>query len=469
MNPKNRITYRFDRQGNQVSKPEDKRAALESERKQLPAGNIIPLYQQSSSNTIDEVQPWNSTLHEDVGALEKLIRDTNGTSRGQDDVSMDAEKKEDPLFFTKYDLPLDIRSELEAAHGDPSASDRMDYELQYERPASDEDGDSPRYTAGDAGYPLIDESLYADTSYRRNGKGPSWFNVFLSVAGALATGALFGYLILNLFTGDFIWPGSSGNGAGDEATRQGVSLDDIVSLPLTEVTGGNSEGTSGQEGSQPDNPGESVPAASVAINGEYGYTLLQYGVFSGTATRDAALQQLADKGLPRSSTESDGKFMVYAGLASGTSEATALTSLLPKLQVYKKEVTLRPGNLPFQGDAETASRFFESTNDLVTSWSTLVITQLEQPTLSPIGQAAADAWKEKYKVWGELAGKMEDGVTDEKGGRYLSKMTKAVDSGAEAMLAYDKSGNKASLWKTQTALMDAVLAQKEWFESMSAL
>ncbi|MCR2802625.1 hypothetical protein [Paenibacillus soyae] len=468
MNPNNRITYRFDRQGKQVSKPEDKRKSLESEREQLPADNVIPLYQQSPANTI-EVQPWTSTPNDEIGDLEQLIRGTNGTSRERDDGVTEAGKKEEPLFVTSDDHPFDISSEWGAAQRESSDSDLMEYELQYERPAANEDVELARSGGGDSGFPLIDESVYAKSAYRRSGKGPSWFNVFLSVAGALATGALFGYLILNLFTGDFIWPGSSGNGAGDETAGQTVSLDDIVNLPLTEATGGVEEGTNNQEGPQADNPGESVPAATVAINGEYDYTLLQYGVFSGTATRDAALQQLADKDLPRSSTESNGKYLVYAGLAASTAEASTLSSVMPDLQVYKKEVTLRPGNLAFQGDAETASNFFELTNSLVASWSTLVVTQLEQPTLSPIGQAAADAWKEKYKAWGDLAGKMEEGVTDEKGRQYLSEMKKAIDSGAEAMLAYDKATSKASLWKAQTALMDSVLAQKEWFESMSAL
>ena len=470
MKPNNRITYRFDRQGNQVSKPEDRRTAPESDRKQPPNDNVIPLYQQPAPNSIDEVRhPWDHALHEDVGVLEKLIRETNGTSFGQDGVSVDAEKKEAPKFLPMFDQPFDIRSELEAANGAFAGTDRMDYELQYERPTTGEEGDSPHYALGDAAYPLIDGSSYSGSAYRKRGHAPSWFNVFLSVAGALATGALFGYLILNLFTGGFIWPGSSGNGAGGETAGQGVSLDEIVSLPLTEATGENGDDTNGQAAAPTDKPEGSVPAAAVAIGGEYGYTLLQYGVFSGTATRDAALQQLADKGLPRSSTQSNGKYLVYAGLAANSDEASAFASVLPDLQVYKKVITLRPGNIPFQGNAETASQFFELTNSLVSTWSTLVVTQLEQPALSSIGQAATDAWKEKYKAWGGLAAKMDEGVTDEKGGQYLSKMKKAIDSGADAMLAYDKATSKSSLWKAQTALMDTVLAQKEWFESMSAL
>ncbi|RIX50540.1 hypothetical protein D3P08_19870 [Paenibacillus nanensis] len=442
MNPNNRITYRFDRQGKQVADPEDKRPSAEHTRKQSPASKVIPLYQPLTTNALDEARPWDSAFQEDVGALEKLIRETEQPDADPEDREKDG-----------------FSSEQEETLHDMGASERTERYSSYEWQADDEDTDRRGI--------LIEDEPHTAGVYRRRSKGPSWFNVFLSVAGALATGALFGYLILNLFTGDLIWPGSGTNNA-DSQGEQGetpISLDDIVSLPMGNA--GDSGEQAGTGTAQEDQ--EAVAAAAVNIGGSYNYTFLQYGVFSGTKTRDEAMKQLADKGLPRSSTQSGEKYPVYAGLAADQTQAGALAQAMPGLLVYKKDIAIQPQKLLFNGSEETAKRFFEQTNGLVSSWSTLIVAQLEQPELSPIGKAASEAWKEKHKAWTETAAEMKKGVTDEKGISYLTKLTEAIESGAESMLAYEKRASKESLWKAQTSLMEAVLAQKGWFESMSAL
>ncbi|REK75922.1 hypothetical protein [Paenibacillus paeoniae] len=460
MNPNNRITYRFDRQGQQI----DKKEAIpqrneEQRRKQSPTGNVIPLYQPVVSNGIDDTHPWDSVFQEDVGELEKLIRDSadeaedsrmakqgdTGASRRSGDAERESKKWQapdaaDPWSSLQHDL-----SDFSV----PEAKDR-----EYESAWNGERDHGP--ILDDEG-PII----------RKSG-GPSWFNVFLSVAGALATGALFGYFILTLFTGGFIWPGSSPNGGAAEGN--GITLEEIVNLPVTE---GIDEGDKGNTGTktpsaeQPDNP---VTAATVSLGGGQAYSVLQFGVFKGTEGRDEALKQLAAKGLPAATIHSGDSYYVYAGIAMNQKEAAVLAAQMPDMLIYKKELKLAlPDRLPFTGSEEEAKQFFDQTHALITSWSSLIVTQLEQAELSPVGEAASKAWQDKVEEWKTAAEIMKNGIGDGKEGVYLAQLSGAVGDAGDAMIGYDKKTSKASLWKAQEALMRAVLAQKEWFESMSAL
>lgn len=316
-----------------------------------------------------------------------------------------------------------------------------------------------------------------DAVYRRSSGGSSWFNVLLSVAGALATGALFGYLILSLFTGGFIWPGSAENdnrhGIGDKgkADTQGISLDEITSLPLTESANQKGNHANGIMSEGEAASGALTAASAVKLRAEKQvFTLLQFGVFSGTAGRDDALKQLADKGLPRAAARTGDSYRVYAGIAVDYAQAETLASQLQDLLIYKKEFVLQtPEKLLFNGSKEEAGLFFELTAELVSTWSTLVVAELEQPSLTPIGQTASKAWKDMYMAWGESAEAMKKGVTDDKGRNYLSQLTQSIGLAAESLYAYDKAAAKTNLWTTQTALMEAVLVQKEWFGSTTAL
>ncbi|RJE91049.1 hypothetical protein D3P07_02975 [Paenibacillus sp. 1011MAR3C5] len=457
MKPNNRITYRFDQQGQQIGSKEVKQPRMdELRRKQSPTGNVIPLYQPVASNGIDDTHPWDSAFQEDVGALEKLIRDSAegseehghaaqaGARNARRNDSADRESIEgqepelaDPWSSLQHEISIPEVRESETEHDwgrEPG-----------HQPMLDEEG------------PIV----------RKSG-GPSWFNVFLSVAGALATGALFGYFILTLFTGGIIWPGSSQN--GESADGNGVTLDEIVNLP---VTGGVSEvgkenaGTKTPPSQQPDNP---VSAATVSLGGEQAYSVLQYGVFKGTEGRDEALKQLAAKGLPGATIHSGDSYYVYAGLALNQKEAGVLAAQMPDMLIYKKELKLAfPDRLAFTGSEDDAKLFFDRTHALVAAWSSLIVTQLEQAELSPIGGAASEAWQDKLGEWKSSAETMKKGVGDGKEGDQLAKLTDAIGDAGKAMLAYDKATTKANLWTAQEALMRAVLAQKEWFDSMSAL
>lgn len=456
MNPNNRITYRFDREGQKVSNKEEKPQRIdEQRRKQSPIGNVIPLYQPMASNGIDDTHPWDSVFQEDVGALEKLIRDSDDEATNDRSASYAGSN-----FSTRADA-VEHESGLwkDAGMSDPWSS------LQHDIAAPEEKIQEPEYAWSRDHNPVVDD---VGPIIRKSG-GPSWLNVFLSVAGALATGALFGYFILTLFTGGFMWPGSSANGNGNPAVGTDISLDEIVNLPVTEnISQGT--GDAGAETPPAEQPGESVAVATVGLGGEHTYSVLQYGAFNGTAGRDEALSQLAAKGLPSATIQSGDSYYVYAGIAMSQKEASVLTSQMPDMLIYKKELELAlPDQLAFTGSEEDAKLFFDRTHALVVAWSSLIVTQFEQAELSPVGQAASKAWQDKLGEWKTSAEAMKKGIGEGKDSDYLTKLTDAIGDAGEALLAYDEKTSKASLWKAQENLMRAVLVQKEWFESMSAL
>jgi hypothetical protein len=198
--------------------------------------------------------------------------------------------------------------------------------------------------------------------------------------------------------------------------------------------------------------------------------LLQFGLFSNAEGRDAAIKQLKDGGLAAASMKTAEGYRVYAGIAMDGNKAGAISSGLPDILLYKKEVAVKaPERLPFAGGEEAALAFFASTNDLIAAWSDLVVAQLEQPSLSPLGSVAAEGWRSRHEQWTVHAAAMKEGLSDQAGQTYFAKIRTAVDNAAASMTEYDKNPSKAHLWSAESALMEAVLAQKEWFESTSAL
>ncbi|MBH5317161.1 hypothetical protein I6N90_04970 [Paenibacillus sp. GSMTC-2017] len=456
MNPNNRITYRFDHKGKQVAKQVEK-GIITSEKvtNQAPINNVVPLYSTNATNLINEIHPWDNSYQDELGALEQLIRESGQHTSEVNDHYI-SNKRGNNVTDTTTPLP---RIEI---------NDVWNEHWSKQQPYVEKSivSSGKRF---ERSQPFYDDEILNEEVQEKNSNGPSWFNVFLSVAAALATGVLFGYLILSLFVGGDIWP--SGN-QGDESTpvtsdkSNGVAIDEIVNLPLSEGQGDKSGGQAESSAN-----GESKPATSISFGGaNYSYILLQYGVFSQTVGRDEAIKQLQTKGIASASTQVGEKFPVYAGIASDSTEATTLVAQLPGLEVYKKEVVVQlPDKLTFSGSKNDATRYFEGTNDLIASWSSLINAQLEQVTLSPLSEAASSSWQQKFKQWRESAALMKEGTVDKKGIVYLNKLNQSIENAATSMLDYDKQTKKSHLWTTQSELMNAVLSQKEWFESMSAL
>ncbi|NIK75973.1 hypothetical protein FHS15_001080 [Paenibacillus castaneae] len=455
MNHKNRITYRFDRNGQSIN--EDKRSSEKKQETTINTSdkqandshieakqNVIPLYPAKEQNSSNEMSPWHSSFQEDIGALEQLIRnsDMKPLRSEQAPVNKAASSSNAP----KRIIPLTSAEEHEslqqfANQEQPEHMHAYEDELVYDNE-------------------LLLNRMQS-TRRIRSSKGPSWFNVFLSVAGALATGALFGYLLLSLFTGATIFPSGSGSKV------QPDSQPAIGSSITGDETNANT--SNGESGALPS--GSASNSQTVSLTGlEQSYFMLQFGVFSNAEGRDTALAQLADKGLASAALTSASDFRVYAGVATNRSKAQAIKALLPDLDLYIKEVTIpSPSKLPYDGTAESAQTFFEQARELVRMLDELTLAQLEQPALSPLSDTAATSWQAEHQKWTESAAAIRIGMKEANGKANLDKLIQSIDTAAKSMLEYDKNPSRAHLWTTQSKLMEAIVNQKKWFESISAL
>lgn len=500
MKPNNRITYRFDVQGRVPAKdkPEMQRDAvrpahrteeLSSADGQAPSfqNNVVPLYPQSAPNVMNEVQPWNNAFQEDISALEELIRGTDTGKKAKEEPGMDS-----PARLLEAEPDTDRPSWMTHAAPETERSARKsDAASETERPSVLSLDFSKHTTLGEGEQPWQAEyeesrrsAAIVPTVRRSGGKGPSWLQVFLSVGGALATGAIFGYLILTLFTGSTLWPSGESGGDGEKPavvqpeSKEPIGLHDLAGQKNGNKDGGkeNGENTASNGADSGAGAGSGAgqgdqPAATVNVNDvSSSYTLLQFGVFSNTEGRDAALKQLKDGGLAAASTKTAEGYRVFAGIARDGSKAGIIVAGLPDVTLFKKEVAVQaPDKLPFAGKEEAAKAFFASTNELIGTWSDLVVAQLEQPSLSPLSASASEGWRARHEQWAAHASAMKEGISGVTGETYFTKLKTAIDTVAAAMTEYDKKTSKAHLWSAETALMEAVLSQKEWFESTSAL
>lgn len=456
MNSKNRITYRFDRTGNTVGEnireAEKQQAAPQSilspqatdtSTNNKPARtNVVPLHNHNDPYAISEFSPWNSPFQEDISALEQLIRNTDDKPNKPAPVPSSAPAPR----AARAAAPAPKVTERKREQSLPAEAQREE-ELEAEGVIISPELDS---LDGQWSMPI-----------RRYTTPPSWMKVFLSVAGALATGAVFGYLLLSLFTGTSIWP--KDNALPVNTVPQGT-INDSGKEPAGGNVGGGDAPVVG-EGGQP----ASVPMVALSVQAQ-SYYLLQYGVFSNAEGMNAAIAELTSKGLAAAGLTTASDYRVFAGMAGDRSQAAAISKQLTDMEVYVKQIDIAvPEQFPFNGKAAAAESFFTQTNALIGMLDDLALTQLEQPSLSPLGSSAAEAWQTEHQEWTESVKAMQAGVEDQAGKAFLIKLIQSINTAAESMAEYDKNPSQSHLWAVQSALMDSISTQKGWFESISAL
>ncbi|NBD25907.1 SPOR domain-containing protein [Paenibacillus glycinis] len=469
MNSNGRITYRFDkRSGERVEQPphEQPRASEADDAR----------YFKEEMKFSPDIPAWNSPFQNDAHALEQLIREADGQMPKREPMTRARAYAEEieppyaPLAPEKAMPPFEADDTI--LLGDEGTEREMPLQPYAKRGAA-----SPIIDM----YPQIEveEDLYGsrnkpgkrmsfDTrlagSAKRPPQGPSWFKVFASVAGAIATGALFGYFVLTLFTG----------GTGSDSA--GTTADSLPAASGTVTGGGKTAGAAnggkatdpGTEGGNPSSTGGAasagglptvkvdVPAAS--------YYMLQYGVFSTKDGLGAAAAELHGKGLAAASLTSKDDYRIYVGMSTDRDEAELLGRTLAGMDVYVKQIDVPAlSGFAYGGAPADAQSFFEDTARLLAKLDEMTVAKLS-------GQSAADGeWQALHQQWTEAASKMETGMTDKTNKDTLHKLVQAVNTAAVAAGEYAKKPSEAYLWSMQTSLMNAVFIQKDWFASMESL
>lgn len=474
MNTKARITYRFDKDHGALQQ----RQPLQAET--VPQPNVVSFFQEEMTFAQQPAE-WKSPFQDDASALEQLIRDSgrpvpkraNPRQGVQEEAHVTAPFPPiAPVYSDEVERPseqhgrddtifIELGDELVAQTGSiPVATDDKQPAAANVIEVADGPFIDPRLLLEDEKRRSAIKPSRA-TVYRSN-QGPSWLKVFASVAGAVATGALFGYMALSLFTG-----------SEPAALPENPAQIEQAGQTSTVGTAANTQGT----------PSESANAGAAASNANAGktnapksgsvvslqvpsatYMMLQYGVFSGKEGMEAAVAELKGKGLAASAMATGKDYRVYAGLSSDRGQAEALQAVLPGLQLYVKPIEVPAlTQLAFSGKAETAQSYF--------ALQAALLEQLDQYASANLEgtQAESSTWKAAYEKWAASVPGMEASLADQTGQAALKNLKAALAQAATAANQYGKEQDEAQLWAVQSSLMDAVFILQAWFASTNAL
>ncbi len=416
MQSKARMTFRFEpTKPSQPAKPTRQPTKPEPN---PPAENEDAVFKQGFTS-------WNSPYQDDIHALEEIIRKSDLAEKQPTSIYSADRKIEEPI-----QAPYSTLKAKADKYGELS-------EENWSRTSIDDE------TAGQSPAGWINRS---STMY----EGPSWGRVFLSVTAAIATGALFGYMVLGLFTGEPLFPGKTN--AGTKLPVQASPGQTVMpSENPTPIPNSSESGESAQSAPQ---PGDESSLAQVPADVYY---MLQYGVFQSEESMQTAVSQLQEMGLA-SATETDDGYRVYVGAALTRDEAELLAAQMSDIEVYVKPLEGEPlivssAVLP-PGGAEFLNASAELTRKL--AQYTGIGLQDEQP--QKMNATEISSLQETHRQWlttinaaDQMNNKaIEDGKT----------IVLALNSAVLSLTEYNRKPSRFHLWSAQSAVMKALLADR---------
>lgn len=382
----------------------------------------------------------NGPYQDDIRALEDIIRRTDSVVvhiLPAEKVPAAASKTEPKLPAGQERRPVVVR-ELEQT------------ELDHERPerwSLPEDDDD---------YKPSDEWLSQASSYRRD-DSPTWTRVFLSVTAAIATGALFGYMVLTLFTGEPMFPGKQAS-EGIPTTSQSGTPDALASTALAP----KASDPVVDVGAAP-NPNVSDDNKALAEVPAKEAFVLQYGVFRNAESTHLAAEQLKDVGLPAAIDEADG-YRVYAGIASTRAEAELLAAQMPNIEVYIKPLGATALLLDGNEHSDKLQAFMTESASLARLIAQLTVGGLQDELPQQLAQEDADALRRTESAW--KAAKLPQGVLTGTANAGALKLEQALDAALASLASYVNKTSRYHLWSAQTAIVQAELADRELREAL---
>lgn len=276
-----------------------------------------------------------------------------------------------------------------------------------------------------------------------------WWKFALSVAGALVTGVLLGYVALSFFNGGSAGTGPVSTTGSTSAQEQTVGSTDSAKAGVSGTTSTESTG---------------MNRISVQVAAQ-SYYLLQYGVFSTSAGAEQAQQELLDAGLAAALDPADGN-RVYAGLSPDREQAKLLSSGLKNqgIELYVREVTLPAAEqLAFGGNAEAVNNYFSISGQLLAELASLSASLL---SAAP-SNAAADTShvSDLHMQWTEAAKTLEQGVSPA-AQQICAELEKSMSQGISALNEYNKNMAKGLLWEVQESMMSFLTGQRQLLSAL---
>ena len=281
---------------------------------------------------------------------------------------------------------------------------------------------------------------------------PPWLKIGAAVAGAALSGVLLGFFVLNLFSGN---NAPSPGTAGTQLTPAPGASNAPVILPDTSA-GGQSEPVA-------NTVSISYPGAS--------YTIMQHGLFSVPEGAQQAIQALQDKGLAGAMEPNpEGRYNVYMGLAPSRDSALPVSQQLKDEQL---DIFVKPYEIPaadqviWSGDSSVLERYLEQSDELVRSLTMLTMLHLAEAEPTAFDQATYDSVKESYTAWAQVSSQAAQNA-DEVSRQALQQMNNQLNAAFSSLDAYQKNPSKAMLWQVQTYVLQFVIGQKQWLDTIRA-
>jgi cell division septation protein DedD len=295
---------------------------------------------------------------------------------------------------------------------------------------------------------------YNRAMHVREENGPSWGRVFLSVAAAVGTGALFGYIVLSLFTGEPLFPGAP-NGVNSPPIQASSepNLAPTVKEPSTTGVSGSTESTNPVNGEV---SGENA-SASVQIDGDI-YYMLQYGVFQNEDSMETAVGQLRDKGYASASEIKDG-YRVYVGMARSRDEAELLATQMRDTEIYIKPLGGEPITVSSDKLSAGGAEFMNASGSLMRKLAQYSGNGLLEKQPQALEAADQAALQEAQRLWQGAQASI-----DKMGGSAAEDaraMVLALDSALGSMTEFNQEPSRFHLWNVQSAVMKALISDQE--------
>lgn len=356
----------------------------------------------------------------------------------------------DSDFRFAQEEPVD---DAETFYSTPTNLRKQNFEVNNHLPLVPTDLEVDRYITQPHGNDRFSQQ-YEDNLPPEDGYGGSyhsrrpsyWWKFALSVAGAVVTGVLLGYVALSFFNGGSAGTGSVSTTGSNAAQEQTVGITDSAKA-----------GASGTESA-----GMNRLAVQVAAQSYY---LLQYGVFSTSAGAEQAQQELLDAGLAAALDPADGN-RVYAGLSPDREQAKLLSSGLKNqgIELYVREVTLPAAEqLAFGGNAEAVNNYFSISGQLLAELASLSASLL---SAAP-SNAAADTShvSDLHMQWSEAAKTLEQGLSPA-AQSICAELEKSMSQGISALNEYNKNMAKGLLWEVQESMMSFLTGQRQLLSAL---
>ncbi|MGQ3481202.1 SPOR domain-containing protein [Paenibacillus sp. TY11] len=288
-----------------------------------------------------------------------------------------------------------------------------------------------------------EEAYHSGQEYRKRPPHPSRWKLVGSVASALVTGGMFGYIMLLLFNGGGMVPGA--DPSVEEAVpvfRESVGVDAISakenSVPVTVIEA-------------------QVPPQT--------YYLLQYGVFSTPERALQAKEELLKAGIAAGEDTED-QNRVYAGISPDREQAKLLSNQLKTqgVELYVRELEL-PGfeKAAYGGEGDKLTSFFQLSSSLVGKLSGLSSTLLREGGPNTVPASDMKELNDLHQQWTQNITALPTGLPKEAVASATS-LEKAMNSAVSALGEYNKNTAKEHIWEIQSSMMEYVLREKEFIQ-----